>query len=254
MIFSLCDTQLITTLAIMISGWIQIPQGLSVYHFTTISALCWIGSNTQLLAFFSVHHWASQIKSDSDSRSQNQNRCDLPDIRPYLSRPSKYLRALLLFCQFGMLIVVATLQSHRDWFGMFNCPMECVIRDLRPGGSPLRWSITLQVIRWLQRVFSSMIFDMVFSTVSYLLGILLLVSTRYTANRLHEREGCEELREEATWGFGQLVPMFLLLAPTLATMDAYAKITMGNNAHSQCPVATRTTKRQMPPMYHSRGL
>ncbi|TFK16968.1 hypothetical protein FA15DRAFT_371933 [Coprinopsis marcescibilis] len=40
-----------------------------------------------------------------------------------------------------MLIVFATLQSHRDWFGMFNCPMECVIRDLRPGGSPLRWSI-----------------------------------------------------------------------------------------------------------------
>ncbi|KAG2003786.1 hypothetical protein CC2G_004364 [Coprinopsis cinerea AmutBmut pab1-1] len=155
MIFSLSDTQLITTVAIMISTWVELSKGLSVYHFTVISNLVWLACNTQILAFLSLRHSVKPLASlpnqhrdgdrgqspDTSHKARHNHCCDYPDLRPYLFPPSLYLRALLMFCQFGMMVTVVTLQSHKD-YRAFNCPVICVAKEFKPDSNQLATTIT----------------------------------------------------------------------------------------------------------------
>ncbi|KAG2003785.1 hypothetical protein CC2G_004363 [Coprinopsis cinerea AmutBmut pab1-1] len=78
-----------------------------------------------------------------------------------------------------------------------------------------------------------MSFDVIFSTIWYVMGVFFLVQTRIVAIPYFKMEGCEgNEQEERLWSFGQLVPMLLLLAPMIATMDAYSKVsTCGRDWH-----------------------
>ncbi len=51
------DTQVVTSVAIVVSGYIQLPCGLSVYHWVMIVDLAWFSALTHLAALTSLRHY-----------------------------------------------------------------------------------------------------------------------------------------------------------------------------------------------------
>lgn len=51
------DTQVVTSVAIVVSGYIQLPCGLSVYHWEMIVDLAWFSALTHLAALTSLRHY-----------------------------------------------------------------------------------------------------------------------------------------------------------------------------------------------------
>lgn len=68
--------QFMTGLAVLLSGWVRLRVGLSVYHFMTISDLAWMASDTQLVAFFTLFKCVQSTYQGCRVR---------PDIQPYVS-------------------------------------------------------------------------------------------------------------------------------------------------------------------------
>jgi hypothetical protein len=62
---SLNDTQLISTFAFLIAGLIQLDQGITVYHFSIVVNLAWIGTATQLVGFMVMILWVEKAEKDS---------------------------------------------------------------------------------------------------------------------------------------------------------------------------------------------
>jgi hypothetical protein len=76
LIFSLGDTQLMTGLAVLISAWIRLRAGLSVYHFSIINDLAIMASDTQLLAFFALFQcaWSAARRAEDAESAQSASQ------------------------------------------------------------------------------------------------------------------------------------------------------------------------------------
>lgn len=261
-VFSLSDTQLIANLSILIAGWFRYPDDLSVYHFTIIADLAWIGSNTQLIAFFALHKSAQAAK-----RRESQM-----DLQQYDYLCSKLIRGSLMSVQFIMLVAVSIIQGHKDWYDSYPCPAICLSSDLHFGGEPKSWMIANLVLlfwaygsalipmfsrilnaykllkRLLRDIFGptvshkfhlivlsidSMTFDIIFTSFWWIWGAVTIILDRIYGESLFCLSSNDGLAPtENTWAFGQLVPMFLLLAPFLTMMDAIGKDREGNDPDS----------------------
>jgi len=252
-VFSLSDTQLITNLSILIAGWVRYPHDLSIYHFTIIADLAWIGSNTQLIAFFALRRSAQVAK-----RGESQM-----DLQQYDYLYSTVIRGSLMSVQFIMLVAVSVIQGHKDWYDSYPCPAKCLSSDLHLGGEPKSWMIAnLVLLFWgygsvvipmisrildayellkkiLRDIFGSavshkfhliihfidsMTFDIILTSFWWIWGAVSIIHNRRSGESLFCLSSNDELAPtENFWGFGQLVPMFLLLAPLLTMVDAIGK-------------------------------
>ncbi|KAF7348963.1 hypothetical protein MVEN_01417000 [Mycena venus] len=258
LVFTLGDTQLITGLAVLISGWIRLRAGLSVYHFTVIADLAWMASDTQLVAFFALFQC---VRSTPHWR---RDALDI-DIEPYVYLPSRLCRAFGMLCMFTMLFVASVILSDRAWWDCVSLPAIGFFSHLNPGGSRLVWSIfnysmliwgysaaliplfrptyrayeaikcaimiiipcggawphrARQILRGVQEFLVSMVFDAVFTAIWFGIGTWSIISDRAQGSDV---DLCTADNTEAEWGFGQLVPMVLLGLPLLGALDAYGK-------------------------------
>lgn len=146
-LFSSSDSQLLTGFVVLLAGWIQFWNGLSVYHFSVIVNMAWSATNSQLLSFF-----ASQLVQDSHAMGRPEPKeedCDdeltsgasTPPNTLRFPRRSKPLRASLMLVHAGLLLAATAIQSHGEWYASYQCPVLCVAKRLRPGGSTMRWMI-----------------------------------------------------------------------------------------------------------------
>lgn len=51
------DTQVVTSVAILLSGYMQLPCGISTYHWEMIVDLAWFSALTHLTALTSLRHY-----------------------------------------------------------------------------------------------------------------------------------------------------------------------------------------------------
>lgn len=142
-LFSSSDSQLLTGFVVLLAGWIQVRKNLSVYHFSVIVNMAWSATNTQLLAFFSLRLLHERCNPSSRSTTLNLNRTTgessfIPTSRYHkIPKRSRTSRAIIMVGHFAMLFAAATIQSHKQWNASFQCPVICVVKDLKPGGLPL---------------------------------------------------------------------------------------------------------------------
>lgn len=54
-VITFSDTQIITGIAILLCGYIQLPLGISTYHWQVVVSLAWFSSLTHLLTLSSLH-------------------------------------------------------------------------------------------------------------------------------------------------------------------------------------------------------
>ena len=232
---SLSDTQLATGLGVMIAGWIQFPRNLSVYHFTIISDLAWLASNTQLTCHFTLHQCVRSLPG--------------PHRSTFLA--PKLIRVCCMICQFVMLFYATTIQGHQCWWDSFGCLASCLAKNLELGGEPQRWILAnyFMLIWGYGAAFSqlledtntyqtlemallsscvspivvfldSMTFDILFASAWFGVGIRNLMD-----DRSHGRNYFETGRgQEDQWGFGQILPMVVLIIPILAALDNYGSL------------------------------
>ena len=168
-----------------------------------------------------------------------------------------------MFVQFLMLVEVSVIQDHKDWYDSYACPAICLSSDLHLGGKPKSWMIAnLVLLSWgygsalipkfsrilsaykllkknLRDIFGptvspkfhlivhfidSMTFDIFLTFVWWIYGAVSIILDRISGESLFCLSSNDETAPtENTWGFGQLVPMFLLLAPLLTMVDAIGK-------------------------------
>ncbi|KAJ6533045.1 hypothetical protein B0H19DRAFT_1383771 [Mycena capillaripes] len=228
LVFTLGDMQLITGLAVLISGWIRLRAGLSVYHFTIITDLAWMASDTQLVAFFALFQCG---------RATSQRRHAVPDIQLYVFLPSRLCRAFGMLCMFGMLFVASVIFSDRSWWNCRGLPAITFFSNLKPGGARLSWAIfNYFMLVWGYGAALIPLFDPTYRAYEAIksaitIGGHLPVRFGYaTWSTVSDRAQntpdivlCTGDDVEADWGFGQLVPMVLLILPLLAALDAYGK-------------------------------
>ncbi|KAJ7902077.1 hypothetical protein B0H14DRAFT_2669803 [Mycena olivaceomarginata] len=70
------QAKLMTGLAVLISAWIRLRAGLSVYHFSIINDLAIMASDTQLLAFFALFQcaWSAARRAEDAESAQSASQ------------------------------------------------------------------------------------------------------------------------------------------------------------------------------------
>ena len=133
-LLSLSDQQLLTGIAILISGLVK-HCSISVYHFSIVSDLAWFSSCVQLTSLNVLNDYLS-------------NR---PQLRNW--------RICLMLVMLVLLLAYTILQGHRAWFDSFPYPAQCVFDDLAGhiGDTPAMWmkvNIFLLITAYGQSVLS----------------------------------------------------------------------------------------------------
>ena len=239
---SLNDTQLLAGLDVMTAGWIHVREGLAVYHFTIISDLAWMTSNTQLTCHSTLRHWGKRCGHTEEARTP------------------RVVRAILVFSHCVMLFCATTIQSRGDWWESINCSVKDFVDHPSPGGIPkwwmlanyfmLLWGSGAAIIPLFQptknifkafedlvapkipdvimptvmcpvKFLDSMIFDIMFSITWFSIVVRDLRDDRKWGNDYFKQ--CSEESEDS-WGFGQILPMNLLILPILVALDGYSKL------------------------------
>ncbi|KAL4918441.1 hypothetical protein BDW62DRAFT_200821 [Aspergillus aurantiobrunneus] len=270
-VLAMSDQQLVTGIAIMISGYYQLHCSLSLYHWQIITNLTW---------FSSITHLAT-----------------LPFLQQYL-RQHKYIFYLRVFFMSGltMMLAVAIVPTASAWpFVPLSAPVKCLIDsanfdfNIHTGGAytiitefvllsallirlvrmfSVSKHTSIRVLRFLRdtwrksivyfmerlprfprwvNLFTAplLVFCLVFLILAHAVvdlvrsGIFevlwLLFSLIWGSIRLFTVRGllsehAELAEEEDQWGFGQLVPVLLLLIPALLVAESCSEV--ANTTHS----------------------
>ncbi|KAJ7257134.1 hypothetical protein C8J57DRAFT_1517174 [Mycena rebaudengoi] len=228
LVLSLGDTQLITGLAMLLSGWVRLRDDLSVYHFNIIADPALMASGTQLLALSAISY--------CENAASEESREDL-EMTPYTYSPSRFLRVSGMWSTCVMLLVVVVMQSHRacsslGWTiynggGLIWAYTEALVPLFGPTQKVYKAMMTAMVgpIFWAYKALGATIFggrslpmclQGILSILRFFgVGVWDIFVSRANASLFF----CEDINAEADWGFGQLVPMFLLALPFLAALD-----------------------------------
>ena len=169
--------------------------------------------------------------------------------------------------QFIMLIAVSVIQGHKDWYNSYTCPAKCLSGDLHLGGVPKSWMIAnIVLLSWsygsalipmfswilnaykllkkrLRAIFGSavsrkfhlivhaidsMTFNIIFTSMWWIWGAVNVSLDRISGKPLFCPSSNDKVAPtENAWGFGQVVPMVLLLAPFLTLVDSIGKYREG---------------------------
>jgi hypothetical protein len=109
----LSDQQLVVSLALLIAGIVMFVQRrISVYHWTTVADMAWLGSGTQLASLTVTTEWL---------RTTNQRR------RRYLWLPLlSTWRVICMAATCILLMVVVWLEGFKDWYGSYKKLAHCI--------------------------------------------------------------------------------------------------------------------------------
>lgn len=115
-ILSLGDQQLLTGIAILVSGMIR-HCTISVYHFAIVSDLAWFSSYVHLLSLFVLQDFLR----------------DRPQLRNW--------RVCLMLVMFVLLFAYTVIEGHWAWYDSWQYEAQCVFDDLigNVGGLPGVW-------------------------------------------------------------------------------------------------------------------
>ena len=122
-ILGLSDTQLVTGVAILLTGFLRVASSLGdirVYHLSVVFDLAWFASNTHLAA--------------------------LGILEKEFHKTNFYLRmarAILMLFMCLSLVFASIVTGSWNWYNNFNCPALCIIPKCRSvvSGSIERWMV-----------------------------------------------------------------------------------------------------------------
>jgi hypothetical protein len=230
LVLSFSDQQLVTGLAVLLVGYIGLPVSegqISVLDFINVTNLAWFSGITHLITMFV--------------------------LRDYFRDPAhSVLRAVRLtsMIAFGLFLIVSLAVTSRRGFGALNCPAKCVFQHNAPAGfnvshaigaTPVTSELVGDDIESKNILFLT--FSLIFLVVGYLLAIIptfecgckssfamdiLIVSLNLLLYVLAlwqifgYRAWAQQLignQEENVWGFGQILPLLLLLLPVLQGLE-----------------------------------
>ncbi|KIM19575.1 hypothetical protein M408DRAFT_334344 [Serendipita vermifera MAFF 305830] len=259
LLLGLSDTSMITGLTILTTGFIKVVESrISVYHFTVVTDLAWMSANTQLIALVALRR---QLREE-------ENWYRIPSVTIYdhqrlrlQRRMAKFLKDWRVGCMLALAVLLylaCLVQGHQYWGDSFQCPIECVIKDLpnKIGGEPARWMVAnailmpityattmvpifqkssmlpeifrtrlarnirkdstlFRVFGWIYFIFCSMPVEMTAQTVWFCIG------TWWTFKDVRLGQSLMSENKELDWGFGQIVPILLLMLPIMGAVQAW---------------------------------
>lgn len=269
-VLALSDQQLALGLAVLLSGYIRLAQGmLTVYHFSIIMDLAWLSSNIHLLSLIVRREYLRKAQP-----------LVVPDNLAPGAKHKQGFSSMLFFRVFLMLFLAALLlcgsvfQGYRGWFDddVQPCPANCAVDDLEGnlGGIGLQWLIVNVVFlvfgyssallplfersRGLRRYvkdwakisadaaerssskywglrsiykalsgcfitlwnfLTSLTFEILFQLAWLIIGIQGLFDDRGQGHSLMSKN------DEDMWGFGQLLPLLLLVLPFMSAWEVH---------------------------------
>lgn len=246
-LLGLSDQQLVTGFAIAIAGLSRIPYSegnLKMYHMVLVSDLVWLSHNTHLLTlvvlrrYFQDHKWSAAIRTflmcclaicliiasiiTGHVHTYDYYRCPvacmIQDWTPG-GVPGKWMVVNIVLLFYGYIFAIMPLF---DWS---RRPYERIILWLEDIYSPRSdRSRTSKTVGWLVKVF---VYDILMSAALEIVGmsgwfgagVYWLLDDRNNGQKLLRQAGAED---ENNWnGFGQIVPLFLLLLPTVMAVETY---------------------------------
>lgn len=262
-VVALGDTQLVSGIAILIAATYKLANGsITIYHFNFVSDLAWFSSNTHILSLLVIRSFEESVKTPKDQRIDRESKfwILLPNrIRVFLMI---VLAGFLLFMSIvsgyrywydDLRCSANCVLSHQTRGGLplrwmsvnifyiaWSYPPQIflLIREFRVYWIQhwsTRQSMKEVVPRSLQDLvrrgpkfllllcwyfFASETVAVLEISVWFSLGLWWLVSDRKNG---HSAMDPSETDAENAWGFGQLVPIFLLLIPILQFFESFAK-------------------------------
>lgn len=268
MVLGLSDTQLVTALAILIIGFAGLDNaGISVYHFTVITDLAWMSSNSHLLTLILLRKYLREQDLDERERFfvRTTPTCLSPSEefrcrrhRKNMEKVVKLWRLVGMFLIFCCLFAAGLVEGHQHWADHFQCPAKCVIQDLpgNIGGRPQKWmitSLTLLQTAYLTSIvpvftgsmqlwksFRDRIMQLLpkrnrfvrilrFALWSYscalsqILGQMawFCIGTWCIVSDVARGQSLLKENTEIELGFGQIVPLILLMLPVMAAIETW---------------------------------
>ena len=272
-VVTLSDQQLVTGIAMLLAGIIGIrdgsPGSMSVYHFSLVSDLAWLSSNTHLASLLVVRAYRNSRKPEDQREDQNPNTIITGNrFGGFLPRT---IRIILMAVQAMLLLYCSYRLGYIGIYVQFRCPIACTDPKIS-GGVPRDWKIVnfvfilysypLQILQsfetpseyWNQRLrpkivdskslpststqqkgnwkskarrlvwpglwyfLASEAVEIAQLIVWFVLGIYWVTGDRVAGQQVMEPG---EIETENRLGFGQLVPLVLLILPLIQFLDSY---------------------------------
>lgn len=268
---ALSDTQLVTGIAVLVAGMIGLTRAdsekpMTVYHFTIVTDLAWFSSNAHLLSLL-------VLRSRGISAKERRRRSWAVRL-PIALRAGLMvaLAGLLLYaswitgfeCWYYELDCPAKCTTKypkcgepRTWMIvnfvliLYSYPLHMFELSLtarrlwlchrdrflgKPGAehASASWgvvSLVRGVIFWLWNILASELFSVLELIAWFVLGCYWVFQDRSLG---HGAMTAEESSAEDKLGFGQLVPIILLLLPLLGVAESYADHTEEKKMENDC--------------------
>ena len=249
LVLNLADQQVVTGLAILIAGFIKCD--VSVYHFNIVADLGWLASLTHLNAAFILSNFLRERHAAKVWRciallllgvllilaliiQGNQYWSDeTASPMECLNLFGKYSKSSVLWTAFwigttifgyGTMIILLYPQISKGAHYLTN-PLKHQVRKLARIIGVLFAPIqnirkALESLLSSITVLASSLFMVVIQTVVWLaLSIYWLFNDRKNG---HAVMSSDEIFEENQWGFGQLVPMFLIVLAFISLLETWS--------------------------------
>ncbi|KAK3348924.1 hypothetical protein B0T25DRAFT_457629 [Lasiosphaeria hispida] len=243
MVVCLSDQQLVTGIAMMIAGLKKLhDESITVYHLSIVTDLVWFSSNTHLTSLLVISYFSVEsFKEDAPARIiPTSTQLILEPRKKFVARLPRVARAVLMVFLACLLAYATLITGYVYWPETFNCPVSCTI-GLPRGGEPQRWmivNIVLIFYAYPKSIFSiwhggrRVWFEQWRSTIvdNRHLGqsepprhwVIKSARRMYHCLWYYFASDTGDIAMENSWGFGQLVPIVLLLLPALQLLESIA--------------------------------
>lgn len=234
---------------------------IDVYHFVTVTDLAWLSANTHAMSLILTRRYLRQARREprDDDTSDHDSIClyesDRAGHRSLIGLTA--WRMLCIYSTVAMLLFGLVDTSYEDLYDSFACPMRCMplndpgstslgvtifeIASLAWGyGRILAETLLLRIrlpenvvttikrtwvgrsivrgIEWILILLLSSTWTVFEQLVWFSIGTWVLYSDLSWGRSLLSKE---QLQIEKEWGFGQLVPLLLLMLPFMNAAQAY---------------------------------
>ena len=249
LVIGFADQQLVTALAVLITGFIKCD--ISVYHFNIVSDLAWLAANVHLNSILVTRGYLLERRAANILRCVGvlligslltmvnlvQGNTNWGDSEPWpmacinLSTqfdPSASMWTafwiFILWAEYGPVIISLNpplQRSINEMLGSITLQVQHGVITIRDRFSRSRRVLQLLicVVRLIWMIWSSR----VLIAAQLIIWLVLQIDWLYADRNFgHEFLSSEETALESQWGFGQLVPMFLLLLSFLSALETWS--------------------------------
>ena len=148
-LLGLSDQQLVAEMAVLLIAIVKMANGnFTVYHFAICSDLAWLSSGVHSVTLTVLgQYFRRRVKYPSRASTLGQ----LPDnsgtgrVRKRRLPLMTGLRIILMCVCTALLIFTLVINGYESWYDVFQCPVDCVRKDLKGkyGGEPGKWSMVM---------------------------------------------------------------------------------------------------------------